>query len=164
MSPSFLLRIIVISKQQVTQWIEDRITGTDVFLVDLRISTSNQIRVILDADNGLAISQCVQVSRAIESQLDRDQEDFELQVTSFGVGNPLKLVRQYKNNIGRKLQVNLKEGDKLEGKLIDASDEAIQLTHRVQKVEAGKKKTKPVEETTSIGYEQIEEAKVIVSF
>ena len=95
-SPLFILNIL---KEKVEQLIAEGVEGTDIFLVKLTVSSSNDINVLLDSDSGLTLSHCRSISRAIESSLDREDEDFSLTVSSAGVGEPLVL-RQYKKNVG----------------------------------------------------------------
>ena len=93
-----------------------------LFLIELKIGIDNSINVILDGDNGVTLNDCVKISRFIEHQLDRDNKDFSIEVTSSGVGNPLKNSRQFLNNVGRKLKVELLNGSSLQG-LLDAADD-----------------------------------------
>jgi ribosome maturation factor RimP len=88
---------------------------TNIFLVDLKISADKSIKVILDGDKEVNIKDCINISRVIEGALDRDEEDFSLEVASAGVGSPLKFPRQYHKNLGRKLEVISTEGFKFEG-------------------------------------------------
>ena len=76
-----------------------------LFLIDLKVGADNSIRVILDGDHGVSLKDCMSISRAIEHKLDREEEDFSLEVASAGVGTPLQGQRQYAKNIGRKLEV-----------------------------------------------------------
>mgnify|MGYP003531011145 CR=1 FL=1 len=77
----------------------------DVFLIDLTITDTFKIIVTLDGDNGVNLQDCIDINRAIESNLDREEQDYSLEVASGGVSAPLKLVRKYKKDIGRTLQV-----------------------------------------------------------
>ena len=99
----------------------------NIFLVDLKISADKSIKVILDGDKGVNVKDCINISRAIEGALDRDEEDFSLEVASAGVGSPLKFLRQYYKNLGRKLEVISTEGLKFEGELTHVKDDAIEL-------------------------------------
>ena len=119
----------MIAKSNIRKFIEEGIEGTDVFIVELNVSEQNRIHVVADSDSGLSIDKCVAVSRSIEGRLDREVEDFELQVTSPGLTNPLKVTRQYKKNVGRGLKVKTLEDKSLEGKLVEATDEGIVLEH-----------------------------------
>ena len=99
---------------------EAQMDGTDLFVVDVRVAPGNGIEVVVDSDTQVGIDRCVALSRAIEASLDREQEDFELTVTSAGIGQPLRMLRQYRKLIGREVEVVLKEGGKLVATLIDA--------------------------------------------
>ena len=92
---------------------EAQMDGTDLFVVDVRVAPGNGIEVVVDSDTQVGIDRCVALSRAIEASLDREQEDFELTVTSAGIGQPLRMLRQYRKLIGREVEVVLKEGGKL---------------------------------------------------
>ena len=153
----------MISKERVKELIDERIEGTDIFVVELSISEGNRIKVLLDADNGLSIDKCVSVSRNIEHNLDRDVEDFELHVSSSGLDNPLKVNRQYVKNIGRTLKVKL-EDKTVEGELESATEEGIVIVERRKERVEGRKKKEWVEEKHEIMYDIIIEAKVVISF
>ena len=122
-SPLFILNIL---KEKVEQLIAEGVEGTDIFLVKLTVSSSNDINVLLDSDSSLTLSDCRSISRAIESSLDREDEDFSLTVSSSGVGEPLVL-RQYKKNIGRKVRVTLIDGEIIEAKMVAADDKGVEL-------------------------------------
>ena len=98
----------------------------ELFLIDLTISEANQIRIIIDGDKGVTVQDCIDVSRAIDHNLDREEEDFALEVHSAGVAGPLTMIRQYKKNLGRKLKVLTAE-ETIEGKLTQVDDEAVTL-------------------------------------
>lgn len=137
----------------------------DLFLINLSISSSNAICVILDGDNGVSLNDCIEISRAIEHNLDREVVDFSLEVTSAGVSEPLKIDRQFTKNIGRKLSVKVQGGGKpIEGTLTGVTENGIQLEYkaRVPK-EVGKGKVTVVK-TEKIDFEVIDEAKVMVIF
>lgn len=156
----------MIDKQQVIELVDDYLGNGPLFLVSVRVSTQNRILILVDGDQGVNISDCVKLSRHIESSLDREQEDFELQVSSVGVGQPLQLARQYRNNEGRRLEVTNTQGEKLSGKLIEVSDEGIGLER--DKPQKGKKRKKEIETDAEarvfVPFSQIAEAKVQVSF
>ncbi len=118
----------MIDKLTLLDIIQASLEGTDKFLVDLKITPDNRIFVSIDGDNGIIIDDCVELSRAIESKLNRDEEDFELNVASAGLDSPLRKVRQFKKNIGKELNVTLFTGDKYEGKLYDCDEEQFAIT------------------------------------
>jgi len=130
----------------------------DVFLVDLKIGVGNQINIKIDGDNGVLIADCVDLSRQIEHNLDREIEDFSLEVASAGIDTPLKFPRQYLKNIGRDLKVVLIDGTQLKGK-ISASNEHSVTLEVIKKV-----KTKKVKEEVQISFNKIKESKITISF
>ena len=116
---------------------EAQMDGTDLFVVDVRVAPGNGIEVVVDSDTQVGIDRCV---AAIEASLDREQEDFELTVTSAGIGQPLRMLRQYRKLIGREVEVVLKEGGKLVATLIDATGEAITVEYQEKAAVEGKKR------------------------
>ena len=93
----------MIDKFKVLDIVKDALEGSDKFLVSMKITPDNRIFVDIDGDNGINIDDCIELSRTIENQLDRDEEDFELNVSSAGADAPLKMPRQYRRQIGRVL-------------------------------------------------------------
>ena len=124
----------MIEKIKILELVNDALNGSDKFLVNLKITPDNRIYIDIDGDQGVTIDDCIELSRAIEGQLDRDVEDFALDVSSAGADQPLKLTRQYVKNIGRDVEVVMIDGEKLEGELIAADDSTITLrTHGTKK-------------------------------
>jgi ribosome maturation factor RimP len=163
-SPLF---VSMIKKELIEQLALERIEeiGKDLFIVDIRISSSNQIHVEIDsAEGNIAIDDCIRVSRNIEHNLDREEQDFELQVSSPGIDKPFKVKQQYFKNIGRQVKVTLNSGDILEG-LLKAADETLIVieTTRKERLEGRKKKETIVEEHP-IQYDKIKEIKIIITF
>lgn len=134
-----------------------------VFLIDLTITDAFKIIVTLDGDNGVVLQDCIDVSRSIEHNLDREEQDFSLEVASVGVGSPLKLVRQYKKNIGRMLIVKLAEST-IEAELVDANDEFITLAWEAREPKKLGKGKETVQKRQEIPYTDIKEAIVTVIF
>lgn len=136
----------------------------NMFLVDVNVNQSNVIQIYVDSFDGLTIDKCVGISRSIEQNLDREEEDFELQVSSPGLSEPFRVKKQYIKNIGREIEVVTSEGQKLEGELLKADDEGILLkTAKREKVEGHKKKQLIVKEH-QFNYGELKSAKVVVSF
>lgn len=152
--PLFLL--VMIEKIKILELVNTVLDGSEKFLVNLKITPDNRIFVDIDGDNGVTIDDCIELSRAIESQLDREEEDFELNVSSAGADQPLKLTRQYRKNVGRELEVVMVDGERAEGTLEDASDEGIVLRTK------GTKKQAP--ETLHLAYKDIKSARVAIKF
>jgi len=146
----------MIDKLFVLDIIDKTLSGSDKFLVDLKISTDNRINVAIDGDNGINIDDCIELSRAIENSLNRDEEDFELNVASAGLDSPLRLKRQYRKNIGRDLCVTTMDDETLEGRLEEADDEHISL--RLPRT-----KKQPAQ-VRNIAFADIKTAKVLVRF
>jgi len=166
--PSFCnLLLQMISKQTVQELAQERIDELDngCYLIDIKIGTGNQISVEIDNENrGIAVEDCMSVSRNIEHNLDREIEDFALQVSSPGLSEPFKVWRQYRKNIGRDVKVKLLEGSPLKGEILAADETGIQLkTQTKQRVE-GRKKKETIVETHQLEYNQIKETKIIISF
>tara|TARA_B100000953_G_scaffold297971_1_gene293830 strand:- start:3231 stop:3875 length:645 start_codon:yes stop_codon:yes gene_type:complete len=137
--------------------------NNSLFLIDLMITSDNQIRVIIDGDKGVSVEDCMYVSRKVEHNLDREEEDFSLEVTSAGVSEPLQIPRQYKKNIGRKLQVKT-ENEKFEGNLIDATESDIKLRWKAREPKPVGKGKVTVEKEAVLEYSAIVEAKVMITF
>jgi ribosome maturation factor RimP len=137
-----------------------------VFVVDIKISATNDIKVFLDADDGITIEKCTAVNRALYKYIEESglfpDGNFSLEVSSPGIDQPLKLHRQYLKNVGRKIEVTMNDGNKIEGKLKEVSGDAIELEPINQK---GKKRSETNGMiTTSIFLNQIKYIKVLITF
>jgi ribosome maturation factor RimP len=135
----------------------------DLFLIDLSVNEANKILVTLDGDQGIQLQDCIDISRAIEHNLDREEQDFALEVASVGVGSPLKLVRQYVNNIGRTLIVKLATST-IEAELIAATESHITLAWEAREPKKIGKGKETVQKEQQIPYSEIKEAIVTVTF
>jgi len=139
-------------------------TRKDLFLVDLKFSAGDDITVILDGDNGVTLQDCLDASRAIEFNMDREEHDFSLQVMSAGLSEPLSAPRQFRKNLGREIEVLLNDSSEIEGELAKVDEEKITLILRYRKPkEVGKGKV-DVEEEKEIPYSEIKKALVIIKF
>jgi ribosome maturation factor RimP len=147
----------MISKETIEPLVKDILEGTDKFLVDIVIQPTNRIYIYCDSDNSISIHDCQNISRAIESSLDRDNEDYDLTVSSSGIDRPLKMARQYVKNVGKELDIVTIEGKSINGTLVKAEDDLIELEHPVKKP---KKEIKP--ENTKLALSQIKTAKLII--
>ena len=153
----------MIDKQLLTQTVENAIKDTDLFLVDIKVTPSNEITVTVDSTKGVDIEQCLEVTRRIEEVFDRDVEDYELEVGSAGLTSPFKVKGQYDKNIGNPVEVLTKDGRKLHGVLTAISDDFTNCTVAVEKKvkEEGQKRPKivqvdevlPIAEIKKITYE-----------
>ncbi len=138
---------------------------SDCFLVDLKLHANNKLEVFIDSDFGISFEQCQKISRYLEQYLDEELwlgEKYVLEVSSPGVGRPLMMQRQYPKNVGRKVEVKLKEGGKRSGVLKEVEEDRIVLEEKVRTKEGKRKKTELVE--TEIDFNSIEETKVKITF
>ena len=151
-------------KEKVNALVEEALSERpSVFLIDLTITDAFKIIVSLDGDNGVALQDCIDISRAIESNLDREEQDFSLEVASVGVGSPLKLIRQYKKNVGRTLIV--KTGTEIiEAELVEANDVFIILSWKAREPKKVGKGKETVQKELQLPYADIKEAIVTVPF
>ena len=150
------LLLLMIDKFKVLDIVKDVLEGSDKYLVNMKITPDNRIFVDLDGDNGINIDDCIEVSRAIENSLNRDEEDFELNVSSAGADSPLKMPRQYRRHVGRELSVEPFEGAKVEGILTEAGDSQFTIKTKGSKKE-------PSQELT-FAYEDVKTARVLIRF
>ena len=144
----------------VNEWLEDK----DYFLVDVSVSPDNKIVVEIDHAEGVWIDDCVELSRFIESKLDREEEDYELEVGSAGIGQPFKVLQQYLVHIGKEVEVLTRDGKKLEGVLKDANEENMTVTVQKKVKPEGAKRPKLVEEDVTYTYSDIKYTKYLISF
>ena len=135
----------------------------ELFLIDFSISESQKILITLDGDQGVSLQDCIDVSRAIENNLDREEHDYSLEVASSGVSTPLKMVRQYKKNIGRVLKIKT-AAENIEAKLDDVNDEFITLSWTAREPKKIGKGKETVEKRIELPYTEIKEAIVTVTF
>ncbi len=160
--PSFYLFMSL--KDQVQKLLEGALKeNPSLFLIESTIHPDNSIEIIIDGDNGVKVEDCIAVSRAIEHNLDREEEDFSLQVMSAGVSEGLQHIRQYKKNLGRKIKIKTAEKI-LEGDLISATDNEITLTWKTREPKPVGKGKVTVTKEANVAYESIVEAKVMITF
>ena len=151
----------MITKEKV-QFLVEEVLSDDMFIVDITVGAANQILVSVDSDAGISVGECVQISRHVEGSLDREVEDFSLEVSSPGLSTPLKVLRQYLKNIGREVEVVTNTGEKQKGVLKSADSDGFVLSFVVK----GKVNGIKVEESKSLTYsfDQIKTVKIIISF
>jgi ribosome maturation factor RimP len=153
----------MINKAQIVSLVNERLEDK-MFLVDITVNERNVIDVFIDSFDGLPISKCVDISRHVEHSLDREEEDFELHVSSPGLTHGFKVKEQYIKYTGRQIEVTTKEDKKLEGTLIEAGDIDFELeTSSREKVEGHKKKQLIVRKHI-LKYDEIKSAKAVISF
>ncbi len=153
------------NKKEIENLANDVLIDDSYFVVEVTVSKSNVIEVYVDADKEVTIADCTKMSREMESRLDRDQEDFQLSVSSAGFTKPFKVYRQYRKNIGRAMEVMTRDSSRRTGTLLDAKEgEGIKL--RVEDFKKNNKKKKKSEEPVEvfIPFEEITIAKGLVTF
>ena len=154
----------MIDPQTVTEIVNEGIQGTDLFVVDITVLPDNRIVVEVDNNGGVDIDRCTALHHFIESRLDREVEDYELEVGSAGITSPFKVVRQYQKNIGNEVEVLTRAGQKLTGTLKAADEEAFTLTITKKVKPEGAKRKIEVEEDLTFSYNEIKYTKYIIRF
>ena len=144
----------------VNEWLE----GKEYFLVDVTVSPDDKIVVEIDHAEGVWIDDCVELSRFIESKLDREEEDYELEVGSAGIGQPFKVLQQYLIHIDKEVEVLTKDGKKMEGLLKEADAEHFVVTVQKKVKPEGAKRPKLVDEDVTFTYDEIKYTKYLISF
>jgi len=153
----------VIDNFKLLEIIDAYLEGTPFFLVELKVKTGNRIMVFIDGDQGVTIDDCANLSRYIESKLDRNVEDYSLEVSSAGADAPLKFKRQYPKHVGRTLRLKLRDNIELQGELTAVNESGIIVkTLEKQKTPEGKQKRVTVEK--GLSFDDILEARIELSF
>jgi ribosome maturation factor RimP len=154
----------MITLKRITELAEEKIAEGENFIVEISVKPGNKITVLLDNDKGVSIADCVAMSRHIEFSLDRETEDFELSVSSPGLDQPLKTLRQYEKYIGKQVDVVTKENKKHTGKLISCDEEGIVIESKVKEKTEGKKGKQTIISNLNFNFNQIKETKVVILF
>ena len=153
----------MIDKELVKKLVEERLDDK-MFLVEITVNERNVINVFVDSYDGLTIEQCVNISRHVEHSFDREEEDFELQVSSPGLTEKFKVKEQYYKYTGRPVEVITLSDVKLEGVIISAVNDGIILETSSRKLVAGHKKKQLVVKQHDLKYDEIKSAKAVISF
>jgi ribosome maturation factor RimP len=151
-------------QKKITDLIDEALSlNESLYLVDVSISTNNKIQIVIDGDNGVPLSECIRISRTVDNSLDRETEDFSLEVSTPDIAHPLKLKRQYIKNINRILKVKT-DDDEIEGTLQEADDDKIVLTWKAREAKPLGKGKVTVQKIVTIEYKDIKEARVKILF
>ena len=140
----------MINSETITELIEQHVKGSDVFVVEVTVKAGNSIRVHVDRPEGISIDECVQISRFLNENLDRDVEDYSLEVSSPGLGGPLRVKQQYEKNLGHPIDVLFSDGIRTTGKLQSVSDKGFVIKGKGDEQE--------------IAFEEVKTVKAIISF
>lgn len=166
-----LLSKKMISKQNIKNTAEkfiaetpERFNNKDIFIVEVKVSADNKINILIDAIEGVTIDDCVGLSRAVEKTYDREEQDYELTVSSYGIDKPLILKKQYQKNINKKLKIETKEGQKITGTLTQVNETSIVIEETKKKKVKESNKKQLITEKYDILYENIHKAKLIITF
>jgi len=154
----------MIDKDKVKNLVEKWLEGKEYFLVDASVDDQNKITVEIDHKDGVWIEDCCNLSRFIEDGLDRDVEDFELEVGSAGIGQPLKVLQQYVNAVGYDVELLTKEGKKMEGCMKCADEQGFVVTVLEKQHLEGRKRPQWVEVDKAFGYDDVKWVKNIIDF
>ena len=144
--------------------VEEHLAGSDVFIVECQCTPSNEITLVLDADSRVSIDTCVAVSRAVDAVFDRDVEDFSLTVTSAGIGEPLKLLRQYQKIVGSTMEILLKDGIKILATLDSANEQGITVSYDEKVAVEGRKRKELQHIVRTLSFEQIKSSKEYLDY
>ena len=154
----------MINATELRDFIEKSLEGTDLFLVDVKVKPDNFIEVEIDSDSPVSIEECEKLTREIESEFDRDKEDYTLEVGSAGITSPFKVKRQYLKYLGQEVETVLKDGKKLSGLLKKADDDNFTLTvkEKIRKPELKRPVIEDVDYT--LAYDDVKQTKYILKF
>ena len=152
----------MISKEQVRELFETLPELSQYFLTEVKVSPNNEISVSADTDTGITIDQCGEISRILEEHFDRDKEDFELEVSSPGLSEPLKVLRQYIKNIGKEVDIVTVTGEKKKGRIVSASDNGVEILSERTEKQNGKRVK--VTEKETLEFSQIKTTKLKITF
>ena len=154
----------MILKEAVNQIVESFLKDTDYYLVDTIVAPDNRISVEIDSFEGVSIDFCAGLSRYIEEQLDREKEDYELEVSSAGLTSPFKVKKQYEKNIGNEVEVLTKDGRKISGVLVEATDDQFTVEIAKQVKPEGAKRKITITENIVFPYNEVKSTKYIFRF
>ncbi len=154
----------MIRERDIRQIVEQVIEKKDCFVVKISVTPSNKIKIVVDSIEGITIDECVDISRAVESGLDRDTEDFELEVSSPGLDEPLIMHLQYMKNLGRELRITDNKGKDIKGKLIKVEDDGIIIEQQKAVKPKNEKKKQLIKKEHHILFDDIKKAKVVIAF
>ena len=150
--------------KEITAVAEKALEGTDMFVVECTITPDNTIDLTIDSDTSVSIDTCAMLNRAISEAFNRDEEDYSLTVASAGIGEPLKLARQYKRLIGSSVEVLLKNGIKILATLDEVSDENVTISYDEAVVVEGKKKKQMQRTTHTYSFDEIKWTKEYLDY
>ena len=154
----------MITREEIIDIIEGTVTQKDAFIVEVKVSASNHVIVELDSIKGITIDDCAEISRIIDKELNRDIEDYELEVSSAGLSSVFKVIQQYYKNVGKEVEVIVKSGKKLIGVLLSVNENGFVIrSTKTERVE-GKKKKQLVVEETPLMFTEVKSTRLVIHF
>jgi len=154
----------MISKEIVNQCVDEYLEGSDFYIVDLKLTADQRILIEIDAFQGVSIDDCVQLNRYLVEKLSPEIEDYELEVSSAGISEPFKVLRQYQKNIGKEVEILTRDGKKHSGILAEATEEEFRVRVEVKIKEEGAKRKIIKDETITFSYTDVKTTKMIIRF
>ncbi len=154
----------MITKERIQNIIRNVIKEKNAFVVDIKASSSNKINIEIDSIDGFSINDCVEISRLVENNLDREEEDFELEVASPGLSEPFKVIQQYNKYFGKEIETITNEGIKIKGILSNVSEDGFEIKESKKIKIEGKKKKQDIIEKYHFSFDQVKSTKIIIKF
>jgi len=152
----------MIDKDIIKDLVENKIKDTVFFLVEIKVDANNNINIFVDSKDGVDISTCVSISKHVEQSLDRDSEDFSIEVSSPGIGKPFKVLEQYEKVINKTVEVLFNNGEKLQGVLLEIFDDYFIVEYSVKEKPEGAKRPKLVIKKQNVRFDEIKSTKEII--
>jgi ribosome maturation factor RimP len=153
----------MIGKETIEQLVNEYIEGTDLFVVEIRVSPSGEIRIFVDNERGVSLEDCINLSRSVENSLNRDEHDFQLEVSSPGLTEPFKVLPQYKKNIGRDVELITDEGLKHTGTLTGLTGNGVVILESL-KIKGEKKRPEIMTVEKEYDFDRIRSTKLVISY
>lgn len=154
----------MITKEQILKLIQDKLDENNCFLVELEVAEGNVITIEIDSYDGVSVTDCVEISKVIDANLDREVEDFEMNVSSAGLDKPFRVIEQYKKNIGRDVKVVPIDGIVVKGELKEVTADEVMVEYSIKERIEGRKKKETIIKQEKINFNNIKETTIIVSF
>ena len=154
----------MIDKKELIQVVNDALEGTNLFLVEVKVSAYNVIDIALDSLDDISIDDCVRVNDIVLNAFNRDVEDYELTVGSYGISSPLLVVKQYEKNMGEEVEVVTRDGRKIKGTIVKVTDEDFTISTPTKVKVEGKKRPELVDVETTLHYDAVKQTKCIIKF
>ena len=154
----------MIEKSVIEQLVNEKIEGTNLYIVEIKIDSNNNISVYVDSPVGVDVVTCVGISKHVELTFDREIEDFAIEVSSPGIGTPFQVIEQYKKVVGKTIEVLFNSGEKLKGVLAELNNDNFIVEYSVKEKPEGAKRPKMVDKTRTIDFEEVKSTIEIITF